>query len=79
MPNSFDDLGKHRWRYCEKRSGGQKNLHQYAAFSSGKLVKDTFSELVDKGIVVLRPEIPPPAVPMDYAWARVSKTPSKNA
>lgn len=36
----------------------------------GKLVKDTFSELVDKGIVVLRPEIPPPAVPMDYAWAR---------
>ncbi|KAK6058335.1 CoA binding domain protein [Cooperia oncophora] len=36
----------------------------------GKLVKETFNELVDKGIVVLRPEVPPPAVPMDYAWAR---------
>ncbi|VDL75016.1 unnamed protein product [Nippostrongylus brasiliensis] len=36
----------------------------------GKLVKETFSELVDQGVVVLKPEVPPPAVPMDYAWAR---------
>ncbi|KAJ1373761.1 putative ATP-citrate synthase [Parelaphostrongylus tenuis] len=34
------------------------------------IVKDTFSDLIAKGIVQLRAEIPPPAVPMDYAWAR---------
>ncbi|EPB70022.1 CoA binding domain protein [Ancylostoma ceylanicum] len=36
----------------------------------GKLIKKTFDDLVTKGIVKLRKEVPPPAVPMDYAWAR---------
>ncbi|ETN73414.1 CoA-ligase, partial [Necator americanus] len=36
----------------------------------GKLIKTTFDGLVAKGIVTLQKELPPPAVPMDYAWAR---------
>ncbi|CAJ0607120.1 unnamed protein product [Cylicocyclus nassatus] len=36
----------------------------------GKLIKKTFDDLVAKGVVKLKKEIPPPAVPMDYAWAR---------
>ncbi|KHJ89599.1 CoA binding domain protein [Oesophagostomum dentatum] len=36
----------------------------------GKLIKKTFDDLVAKGVVKLRKEVPPPAVPMDYAWAR---------
>nr|CDJ80457.1 CoA-binding and ATP-citrate lyase succinyl-CoA ligase domain containing protein [Haemonchus contortus] len=50
------------------REAGARVPHSFDDL--GKLVKETFNELVDQGIVVLRPEIPPPAVPMDYAWAR---------
>ena len=29
-----------------------------------------YQDLVHKGIIVPQPEVPPPPVPMDYAWAR---------
>ena len=34
--------------------------------------RDVYSGLVDEGIVVEQEEVPPPTVPMDYTWARVS-------
>ncbi|CAI4228619.1 unnamed protein product [Auanema sp. JU1783] len=36
----------------------------------GTFIKDTYDSLVKKGIIQPKPEVPPPAVPMDYAWAR---------
>lgn len=39
----------------------------------GVRIADVFNELVQAGIIVLKPETPPPPVPMDYNWARVSK------
>ncbi|CAD6187293.1 unnamed protein product [Caenorhabditis auriculariae] len=36
----------------------------------GNQIKATYEELVFKGIIVPEPEVPPPAVPMDFAWAR---------
>ncbi len=38
----------------------------------GEVIGKVFGELVTKGVVVPEVEVPPPAVPMDYAWARVS-------
>ena len=32
-----------------------------------------YQDLVHKGIIVPQPEVPPPPVPMDYAWAREVK------
>ena len=39
----------------------------------GTTIKETYDELVTKGVIVPQPDVPPPAVPMDYAWARVRK------
>uniref|UniRef100_A0A914V2K9 ATP-citrate synthase n=1 Tax=Plectus sambesii TaxID=2011161 RepID=A0A914V2K9_9BILA len=36
----------------------------------GREIRQVFSELVKLGKVELKEETPPPAVPMDYAWAR---------
>ena len=33
-----------------------------------------YQDLVHKGIIVPQPEVPPPPVPMDYAWAREVRT-----
>jgi hypothetical protein len=38
------------------------------------VIKATFDELVAAGQIVVREERPPPPVPMDYSWARVSQT-----
>ena len=37
----------------------------------GTVIRETYSSLVSKGLIVPKPEIPPPAIPMDYASARV--------
>ena len=39
----------------------------------GEVIGRVYEELVAKGVVVPEAEVPPPAVPMDYAWARVRK------
>merc|ERR1712241_972539 len=36
----------------------------------GKKIGELYQELVQKGHIVPQPEVPPPPVPMDYAWAR---------
>lgn len=38
----------------------------------GDLIQSVYERLVSEGIVVPQPEVPPPTVPMDYSWARVS-------
>lgn len=43
----------------------------------GREIRQVFSELVKLGKVEIKEETPPPAVPMDYAWARVSRKMSK--
>lgn len=36
----------------------------------GDTIKKVFDKLVAEGVVVVKPEVPPPTVPMDYNWAR---------
>ena len=36
----------------------------------GKMIGQIYQELVGQGVIVPQPEVPPPPVPMDYAWAR---------
>lgn len=38
----------------------------------GKTISAVYGDLVERGVIVPKPEVPPPAVPMDYSWARVS-------
>lgn len=38
----------------------------------GELIQKVYQDLVQKGTIVPTPEVPPPTVPMDYSWARVS-------
>ncbi|XP_013388694.1 ATP-citrate synthase isoform X2 [Lingula anatina] len=35
-----------------------------------KMIKTVYDNLVEQGDIVPAPEVPPPTVPMDYAWAR---------
>ena len=41
----------------------------YVFFS---IYSDVYEQLVDQGVIEIKPEVPPPTVPMDYNWARVS-------
>lgn len=36
------------------------------------LISEVYESLVDAGVIVPQEEVPPPTVPMDYSWARVS-------
>lgn len=36
----------------------------------GNKIRQTYDDLVRQQIIIPQPEVPPPAVPMDYAWAR---------
>lgn len=36
----------------------------------GETIKRVYDSLVEKGIIIPQPEVPPPTVPMDYSWAR---------
>ena len=47
--------------------------HVPATFDSlGDVIHDVYTSLVDSGVIVPRPEVAPPTVPMDFNWARVS-------
>ncbi len=37
----------------------------------GDAIREVYNDLVEKGVIVPQPEVPPPPVPMDYSWARV--------
>lgn len=36
------------------------------------LFRSVYEDLVSKGVIQPAGEVPPPTVPMDYSWARVS-------
>lgn len=36
----------------------------------GKVIREQYEKLVASGVIVPRPEVPVPKVPMDYAWAK---------
>ena len=36
-----------------------------------------YQKLLQEGIIVPKEEVPPPTVPMDFSWARVSKSTSR--
>merc|ERR1719356_1855451 len=36
----------------------------------GETIARVYTDLVTKGVIVPKPEVPPPPVPMDYNWAR---------
>ncbi|XP_033639269.1 ATP-citrate synthase-like isoform X1 [Asterias rubens] len=36
----------------------------------GEKIGEVYNRLVAEGVIVPKPEIPPPTVPMDYSWAR---------
>jgi len=38
----------------------------------GVEIHEVYLRLVNDGTIVPAPEVPPPTVPMDYSWARVS-------
>ncbi|KAI8127198.1 ATP-citrate synthase [Lucilia cuprina] len=60
----------------ETASAKNKALREAGAYvpdsfdSLGDLVQQVYAELVKSGRIVPREEVPPPTVPMDYAWAR---------
>ncbi|XP_065369896.1 ATP-citrate synthase isoform X2 [Calliphora vicina] len=60
----------------ETASAKNKSLAEAGAYvpdsfdSLGDLVQQVYAELVKSGRIVPREEVPPPTVPMDYAWAR---------
>lgn len=35
--------------------------------------RSVYEDLVSKGVIQPAEEVPPPTVPMDYSWARVSR------
>lgn len=37
----------------------------------GNLIEEVYTGLVNRGVIEVLPERPPPPVPIDYAWARV--------
>ncbi|TRY79451.1 hypothetical protein TCAL_07559 [Tigriopus californicus] len=36
----------------------------------GEIIREVYSDLVQREIIIPKAEVPPPPVPMDYAWAR---------
>uniref|UniRef100_A0A4W4FZ59 ATP-citrate synthase n=1 Tax=Electrophorus electricus TaxID=8005 RepID=A0A4W4FZ59_ELEEL len=36
----------------------------------GEVIKSVYDDLVNRGVILPAKEVPPPAVPMDYSWAR---------
>ncbi|QQP51850.1 ATP citrate lyase, partial [Caligus rogercresseyi] len=60
----------------ETASAKNKALQAAGAFvpssfdELGTVIGEVYGDLVSKGTVVPKAEVPPPPVPMDYAWAR---------
>ena len=69
VPKSFDDFGK-KYVKLPAKFFFEKKSENWIFYRIGELYQD----LVHKGIIVPQPEVPPPPVPMDYAWAREVKT-----
>ncbi|RWS26815.1 ATP-citrate synthase-like protein, partial [Leptotrombidium deliense] len=56
---------------AKNKALAEAGVHVPSTFDElGNVVKKVFDGLVETGVIVLTPEIPPPTVPMDYNWAR---------
>lgn len=60
----------------ETATAKNKSLAEVGAYvpdtfdNLGKTVQRVYEDLVNQGEIIPQPEVPPPAVPMDYSWAR---------
>jgi len=63
----------------EKETASSKNAALASAGATvpasfdnlGEAIHDVYCRLVQDGVIVPEPEVPPPTVPMDYSWASV--------
>eukprot|EP00096_Caligus_rogercresseyi_P004195 TRINITY_DN1836_c0_g1_i1.p1 TRINITY_DN1836_c0_g1~~TRINITY_DN1836_c0_g1_i1.p1 ORF type:complete len:1079 (+),score=274.71 TRINITY_DN1836_c0_g1_i1:30-3266(+) len=72
----FGHAGASAGNDMETASAKNKALQAAGAFvpssfdELGTVIGEVYGDLVSKGTVVPKAEVPPPPVPMDYAWAR---------
>jgi len=58
---------------AKNKALNEAGAHVPQSFDSlGEIIHDVYDTLVQSGVIVPEPEVPPPTVPMDYSWARVS-------
>jgi hypothetical protein len=58
---------------AKNKALSEAGAHVPQSFDSlGEIIHDVYDSLVQSGAIVPEPEVPPPTVPMDYSWARVS-------
>lgn len=56
---------------AKNRALSEAGAHVPQSFDSlGEIILDVYDSLVQSGVIVPEPEVPPPTVPMDYSWAR---------
>jgi ATP citrate (pro-S)-lyase len=64
----------------KNKAPSEAGAHVPQSFDSlGEIILDVYDSLVQSGVIVPEPEVPPPTVPMDYSWARVSSFIAKYA
>jgi ATP citrate (pro-S)-lyase len=57
---------------AKNKALSEAGAHVPQSFDSlGDIIHEVYDTFVQSGVIVPEPEVPPPAVPMDYAWARV--------
>ncbi|KAJ4440235.1 hypothetical protein ANN_08374 [Periplaneta americana] len=55
----------------KNKSLGEAGAHVPQSFDSlGDIIHEVYDGLVQSGVIMPEPEVPPPTVPMDYSWAR---------
>jgi len=56
---------------AKNKALSEAGAHVPQSFDSlGEIIHDVYDSLVQSGVIVPEPEVPPPTVPMDYSWAR---------
>ncbi|KAK7789855.1 hypothetical protein R5R35_003762 [Gryllus longicercus] len=56
---------------AKNKALAEAGAHVPSSFDSlGDLVAEVYESLVQEGVILPAPEVPPPTVPMDYSWAR---------
>ncbi|XP_049953554.1 ATP-citrate synthase [Schistocerca serialis cubense] len=56
---------------AKNKALSEAGAHVPPSFDSfGDVIGEVYESLVESGVIVPAPEVPPPTVPMDYSWAR---------
>lgn len=56
---------------AKNKALSEAGAHVPQSFDSlGDIIHEVYDTLVQSGVIIPEPEVPPPTVPMDYAWAR---------